>query len=105
LKTKILYLTCTFISIIVSLLSWWIIESSKGAYMGMIGEFYGSVGMVIASVLAIVGIVSGVICIRRNKKANEISSSHNSLSMEGVSIATCICSLLIVIATVWMLRF
>lgn len=86
MKTKILSVTCAVLSVIVFTLSFWIFEQSKGAYMGMIGEFYASIGLAIGSVLAVGGIVSGVICKRRKKSANE--TSHFSLDMKVLTLMT-----------------
>ena len=103
MKTKILSVTCAVFSVIVFILSLWIMESSRGAYMGMIGVFYASIGLVISLVFAVGGIASGVILLRREKSANETSSDQHPWSLGMISVVTC--SLLIIIAVVCLLLF
>ncbi len=103
MKTRILSVTCAVVSVIVFILSLWIMESSRGAYMGMIGQFYASVGLVSSLLFAVGGIVSGVILMRREKSANETSSDQHPWSFGRMSVVTC--SVLIIIALVCLLLF
>ena len=95
----VLAVTCAVVAGVLCPYSWWLVESPRKGEGGILSEIYGSGGLLLASILALCGVVSGIVSIRKTRKTDG-SSGRMGWSV-GVLI---ICSLLFVIALIKFLQ-
>jgi hypothetical protein len=95
----VLSVTFAVFAFIVCLPSLWLMEAPRKGIEGILGVFFGSVGLVVTLAFALTGIVFSIIWIRRNKATRE--SSYMGWSLVILVLVTC--SLLFLIALPWLL--
>ncbi len=98
----VLSIIFTVFTLLVCICSLWSMEAHHEGYMAdAFGLFYGSIGLVITSVVALVGIVFGVIWMHKNKAINDSSVHHKRWLLIVFVLATC--SMQVLFAIFWLL--